>query len=192
MDDMNVAELRQEVSENHNTIYKLRKNTEPNKRQQQSNWQGGRRGLDPQQAEQPGPKAGVRVPEGVAKGAKLPQKSPAKAQAHIMMLRTSLRSSDSDEELMYERACLVRPRENIDRQTEPMDKDMDQEVDSLFSITQIKTLIMDEEPASERANLIRTRLEPEKQLVQSGLTKSEPIMIEPDIITSCAVGEPKA
>jgi hypothetical protein len=93
---------------------------------------------------------------------------------------------------MYERAYLVRLRKNIVRRTESTDQDVDQEVDSTFNMNQFKTLIMDEEPASERANLIRTRLEPEKQLVQSGLTKSEPIMIEPDIITSCAVGEPKA
>ena len=33
--DMNVAELRQEVSESRNTIYQLRKCTEPNKRQRQ-------------------------------------------------------------------------------------------------------------------------------------------------------------
>ena len=78
---MNVGKLRQEVSESRNTIYQLRKNAEQNKRQRQSNWHGGRRGQDLQQAEQPGPKTGVRVPEGAAKGAKPPQKSPAKAQA---------------------------------------------------------------------------------------------------------------
>jgi hypothetical protein len=89
VDDMNVAELRQEVFEIHNMIYQLRKNAEPSKQQRQSNWQGGRRGPDPQHAEHPGPKGGVRVPEGAAKGAKPQQKSPAKAQAH--MLRTSRR-----------------------------------------------------------------------------------------------------
>ena len=39
VEDMSVAELRQEVSENRNTIYQLRKSAEPNKRQRQSNWQ---------------------------------------------------------------------------------------------------------------------------------------------------------
>ena len=76
------------------------------------------------------------MPEGIAKGAKPPQKSPAKVQAH--MLRTSRRSFDSDEELMHERAYLVRPRKNIERRTEPMDQGMDQEVDSPFNINQIK------------------------------------------------------
>ena len=98
VDEMSVAELRQEVSESRNTIYQLRKNMEPNKRQRQRNWQGGRRGQDPQSTEQPGPK-GVRVPEWTAKGPKPQPKSPAKVQAH--MLRTSRRSSDSVEELMY-------------------------------------------------------------------------------------------
>ena len=161
---MNVAELRQEVSKSRNTIYKLRKSTESNKGQRQSNWQGGRRGQDPQQAEQQGPKGGIRVPEGAAKGANSLQKSPTKAQAHTLL--TTQRSSDSDEELMYKRAYLVRPRENIERQTEPMDQDVDQEVDSPFNMNLIKTSVMDEEPASELANLIWTRLDPEMQVVQ--------------------------
>ena len=37
MDDMSTAELRQEVSENRNAIYQLRKGAEPNKRQKQNN-----------------------------------------------------------------------------------------------------------------------------------------------------------
>ena len=95
---------------------------------------------------------------------------------------------------MYERACqcLVRPRENIEQQTELMDQEVDQEVDSPFNMNQIETSIMDEDPARERANLILARLDPEMQVVQSGLTKSEPIMIEPDIVTSCADAEPNA
>ena len=93
---------------------------------------------------------------------------------------------------MHERAYLVRPRKNIERRTEPMDQGMDQEVDSPFNINQIKTSVMDDEPARERADLIRARLEPDMQVVKSGLTKSELIMIEPDIVTSCAVAEPKA
>ena len=74
VDEMSVAELCQEVSERRNTIYQLRKNMEPNKRQRQSNWQGGRRGQDPQSTEQPGPKE-VRVPEGNAKGPEVPSLS---------------------------------------------------------------------------------------------------------------------
>ena len=64
VDDMSVtvAKLRQEVSESRNTIYQLRKNMEQNKRQRQSNWQGGRRGHDPQSTKQQGPK-GVRAPD---------------------------------------------------------------------------------------------------------------------------------
>ena len=73
-----------------------------------------------------------------------------------------------------------------------MDQGMDQEVYSPFNINQIKTSVMDEEPARELANLVRARLEPAMQVVQSGLTKSEPIMIEPDIVTSRSVAEPKA
>ena len=81
--------------------------------------------------------------EGAGRGAKPPQKSPAKAQAHRDMLRTSRRASDSDEELLYERACLVRPSEDVEQRTEPMDKDLDQDVDSPFNMTQIKTSVMD-------------------------------------------------
>ena len=88
----------------------------------------------------------------------------------------------------------MRPRGNIDRQTEPMDQNMDQEVDSPFSMNQIKTSIMNEGPARERANLVLARLEPEMQVVQPDLTrtKSDPIMIAPDIKASCAFAEPKA
>ena len=52
VDDMSVTKLRQEVSESRNTIYQLRKNMEQNTRQRQSNWQGGRRGQEPQPTEQ--------------------------------------------------------------------------------------------------------------------------------------------
>ena len=93
---------------------------------------------------------------------------------------------------MYERACLVRPRKDIDRQTGAMDQGMVHEVDSHFSMDQIRTSIMDEEPASERANMVRKGLEPDTQVVHPGLTKSDPIMIEPDIKASCVVAEPKA
>ena len=44
------------------------------------------------------------------------------------------------------------------------------EVDSPFSMDQIRTSIMDEEPAWERANLVWIRLEPEAQVTHPGLT----------------------
>ena len=69
-----MAELRQEVAENRNTIFQLRKNQEPLKRQRRDGWQGGRRGQDHQSTEQPGPKTVVHVQEGSAKGPK-PQQS---------------------------------------------------------------------------------------------------------------------
>ena len=91
---------------------------------------------------------------------------------------------------MYERACLVRHRKETDLQTGAMDQGMVHEVDSHLSMDQIRTSIMDEEPARERANLVRVRLEPDTQVVHPGLTKS--VMIEPDIKASCVVAEPKA
>ena len=51
---------------------------------------------------------------------------------------------------------------------------------------------MNEEQAREWANLVRVRLEPDTQVIHPGLTKSDPIMIEPDIKASCAVAEPEA
>ena len=115
------------------------------------------------------------MPEGAAKGAKGPQKSPAKAQAN--MWRTSWRSSDSDEELMYERAFLVRAREDIDKKEGNAEPKMVHEVDSPFSMDQIRTSIMDDCPARERANLVRIRMEPETRVTSPGLTKLDPIMI---------------
>ena len=93
------------------------------------------------------------------------------------MLRTSRRSPDSDEDLLYERAFLVRAREEKDQSAGVMEPSMVHEVDSPFSMDQIRTSIMDAEQVRERANLVRVRLEPEMQLVQPGLTKSDPIMI---------------
>ena len=165
---MSPAELRQEVSENRNTIYQLRKGEEPNKRQRQNNWQAGRRDQDPQPAEQPAPRTGVRVPEGAAKGAKGPQKSPVKAQAN--MLKTSRRTFDSDEDLMYERAFLVGACEDIDKKGGPVEPSMVHEVDSPFSMDQIRTSIMDTGPARERANLVRIRMEPKAQVIYPGRT----------------------
>ena len=68
VDDMNMAELRQEVSENSNTINQLQRSTEQSKQQRQNNWKVWRRGQDPQQTEQPAPKTGVQVPEGGRQG----------------------------------------------------------------------------------------------------------------------------
>ena len=73
-----------------------------------------------------------------------------------------------------------------------MEQSMVHEVDSPFSMDQIRTSIMDEEPARELANLVRVRMEPETRMTHPGLTKSDQIMIEPDIKASCAVVEPKA
>ena len=125
----------------------------------------------------------MQVPEGAAKGAKGQQKSPAKAQAN--MLRTSRRSSDSDKDLMYEREFLVRASKEEDKTARVMEPSMVREVDSPFSMDQIRTSIMDEEPARERENWVRIRLEPEAQVTHPILTKSDPIMIEPDIKASC-------
>ena len=116
------------------------------------------------------------MPEGVAKDPKPQPKSPAKAQAH--MLRTSRRSSDSDEKLLYEKAFMVRPREYVEEPHEPKEdrKDLDQEVDSPFDMSWIKTPGVDDEPGRERANFVRARQEPEKKADKSGLTKLEQIM----------------
>ena len=110
VDDMNIIELRQECSESRNTIQQMQRNAEPYKRQRQNNWQA-RRGTDQQPAPtaQPAPKTGVHVPEGAGKDYRAPRKSPAKVQAR--MLRTSRRTSDSDKDLVHEKAYLVRPRE---------------------------------------------------------------------------------
>ena len=94
---------------------------------------------------------------------------------------------------MYERAFLVRAREEKDQSAGVMEPSMVHEVDSPFSMDQIKTSIMDEEPARERANLIRIR-EPNnsEQVNHLGLTKSEPILVEADIKANCKVAEPTA
>ena len=110
LEEMGVVELRQELAEASNTIFQLRKNAEPNKRQRREGWQGGRRSQDQPSTEQQGPKKGVHVPEGPAKGTKQQPTSPTKVQTS--MLRTSRRTSDSDDELMYARANLVRARED--------------------------------------------------------------------------------
>ena len=90
---------------------------------------------------------------------------------------------------MYERACLVRPREEKVQSPGVMKPSMVHEVDSPFSMDQIKTSIMDEEPARERANLIRIK-EPNEQVTRLGLTKSEPTMVAEDIKASCKVVGP--
>ena len=70
-------------------------------------------------------------------------------------------------------------------------KDLDQEVDSPFDMSQIKTSDRDDEPDSERVYFVRARLEPEEKADQSGLIKSDPIMIKADIMASCAIAGPK-
>ena len=40
--------------------------------------------------------------------------------------------------------------------------------------------------------MVRVRMEPDTRMTHPGLTKSDPIMIEPDIKASCTVAEPKA
>ena len=51
VEEMGVAELRQELAESSNTIYQLRKNQEPFRRQQRDGWQRNWRGQDQQAAE---------------------------------------------------------------------------------------------------------------------------------------------
>ena len=89
---------------------------------------------------------------------------------------------------MYELAYVVRPREDIVRLNEPKEdhKELNQEVDSPFDMSQLKTLVMDGEPARERANLMRIQLDQEQKAEQSGLIKSDP-----DVDTSCAIAAPK-
>ena len=110
IDDMNVNELRQECYENRNTIQQMQRNAEPYKRQRQGNWTGRRGTTDQQPApnSQPVTRPGVHVPEGTGRDHKVQPKSPGKAQAR--MLRTSRRGSDTDEDVVYERANLVRRR----------------------------------------------------------------------------------
>ena len=45
-------------------------------------------------------------------------------------------------------------------------KDLDQEVDSPFDMSQIKTSDRDDEPDSERVYFVRARLEPEEKADQ--------------------------
>ena len=172
IDDMNVNELRQECYENRNTIQQMKRTAEPYKRQRQNNWQG-RRGADQQPApnSQPGTKPGVHVPEGTGKDHKAPPKSPAKAQAR--MLSTSWMTSDSDENVVYERANLVRRR----REESKMDTGTSvvHEEDSPFSLDQIRTSICDSEPGRERANLVRVKLEPGMEVEKPGLDLPDPI-----------------
>ena len=67
---------------------------------------------------------------------------------------------------MYERAYLVRPRE--DEEPEPMVEEKPQDLDQVhpqneelpFDMSQIKTTGMTEEPDRERVNFVRARMEP--------------------------------
>ena len=68
---------------------------------------------------------------------------------------------------------------------------LDQEVDSPFDMSRIKTPGVDDEPGRERVNFVRARLEQEQKADQSGQIKSDLIMIKPDIVASCAIAGPK-
>ena len=83
-----------------------------------------------------------------------PQKSPAKVQAR--MLRTSRRTSDSDEDLVYEKAAafMVRPRKEENKLEEAPGTSVVHEEDSHVSMDQVRASILDSEPGRERANLI--------------------------------------
>ena len=133
--------------------------------------------MDQQTSTQPGPKTGVHVPEGAGKDYKGPQKSPPKAQAR--MLRMSRRTSDSDDDIVYEKAAafLVRPRDEYNQLGRAPGASMVHEEDSPFSMDKIRTSIPDSEPepGRERANLIRVKLEPKMEEDQPGLIKSDPI-----------------
>ena len=98
--------------------------------------------MDQQVSEQLGPKTGVHVPEGLGKDYKGPQKSPAKAQA--WMLQTSRRTSDSDEDMVYEKATafLVRPRDEYNKLGGATGASVVHEEDSPFSMDQIRTSIL--------------------------------------------------
>ena len=89
---------------------------------------------------------------------------------------------------------MVRARKEVDKTEGAMGPSMAHEVDSPFSMDQIRTSIMDECLARERANLVQVRMEPDTRLTHPGLrlTKSDPIMIETDIKANCAVAEPTA
>ena len=117
------------------------------------------------------------MPEGVSKDYKGPQKSPAKAQAR--MLRTSRRTSNSDEDMVYEKAAafLVRPRDEHNKLDGATGTSMVHEEDSPFSMDKIRTSILDSEPepGRERANLIRVKLEPKMEEDHPGLVQSDRI-----------------
>ena len=116
-------------------------------------------------------KPGVYVPEGAGKDHKVQPKSPAKAQAR--MLRTSRRGSDSDEDVMYERANMVRLRGGEHKME--TGTSVVHEEDSPFGMDQIRTTIYDSEPDRKRANLIRVKLEPQMEMDITGLVPSDPI-----------------
>ena len=113
------------------------------------------------------------MPEGAGKDYKGPQKSPAKAQAR--MLRTSRGTSDSDDDMVYEKAAafLVRPRDEYKQVGETTGASMVHEEDSPFSMDKIRTSILDSvpEPDRERANLIRVKLEPKMEEDHPGLVQ---------------------
>ena len=68
------------------------------------------------------------------------------------MLRTSQRTSDLDEELVYERVSFVLAREDTPYE--------------LIKSEQIKMSDSDEEPDRERVNFVRALVEPEAELIK--------------------------
>ena len=86
------------------------------------------------------------------------------------MLRTSQRTSDPDEELMYERANLLRVRDDVkpESMVEEKPQELDQDDELPFDMSQIKTTGMAEVSDRERVNFVRARLAQETEVTKSG------------------------
>ena len=70
VEEMGVAEMRQELAEARDTIIQLCKIQEPNKRQRRDEWQRSNRWKDRQGSDQQGLRTSVAVPEGNGKAVK--------------------------------------------------------------------------------------------------------------------------
>ena len=84
VEDMGVAEMRQELVETRNTIVQLRKNPEPFKRQRRDGWQRNNCWQDQQGTDQKGSCKSVIVPEGNRKSVKAPSSRPKKVHANML------------------------------------------------------------------------------------------------------------
>jgi hypothetical protein len=110
---MTLAQAKQALAEANNTIFQLRRDAGPFKRQRREGYNNYCReqgNISYRQEQQGVARKGVTVPEGAGPG---PRKvaSPLKTvQLEVKMLRTSRESSDSDEEPECERAYCVRAR----------------------------------------------------------------------------------